>query len=493
MCKISDSFKSKFSKKTLSSLPPAKKGERFIRAFFKKNLLFTFLIFSLFTTVFAFFTPSNGHAVRINKSTLDNGLTILHAERSSIPMVGLTLLIKASPLNEQSEKAGLANLTAKMLLEGTNKRKSQEISEDIEFLGASLNVSVNQDYTSITMSILKKDIEKGFEILSDVLLKPTFPEAEIKRKKNLIKGSLKQREEDPSFAASKAFKKAVFGDHSYGRQVEGTPESLDHIKREDIVTFYSEYYAPHNSIISVVGDIKTDDLNNLINKYIKGWPQKKIASSTSPKRNTYALPDLSGAKIIIIDRDITQANIVMGHKGVSRDNPDYYDIVLMNYLFGGGGFASRLMKTLRDEMGLTYSIFSSFSANKEVGEFSIEIQTKNESAIAAVKEILKQMQKIRKEPISLQELSDAKSFLTGSFPRRLETSRKIADFLAVVEFYNLGDDFIKRYLEYINKVTIESVQKAAEKYLDPKNYILVIVGKKGQINLSELNQLENFK
>lgn len=483
-------FKNNFVKNTLPPFCPPSKLKKSICYGFKPFHLFV-LILIIFGTVLAFLSPKQGYALEVKKTITESGMTVLHAERDSMPIIALTLLIKASPLNEQHDKAGLANLTAKMLQEGSTRRKSQEISEEIEFLGASLNVSVNRDYTSITMSLLKKDIEKGFEIFADILANPTFPDFEIKRKKDLIKGSLKQGEEDPSFAASKTFIKAVFDGHPYGRLVEGNPESLDNIQRDDIVRFYNEYYLPQNSILSVVGDIKSDELNNLINRHLKHWSEKRKTVTLSESR-IHALPALSGIKTIILDRDITQANIIIGHKGVSRDNPDYYDIVVMNYLLGGGGFASRLMKALRDEMGLTYSVYSAFSANKEPGEFSIEIQTKNESAINAIKEIIKQIKRMKNEPVSEQELSDAKTFLTGSFPRRLETSRKIADFLAIVEFYNLGDDFIKRYPEYINKVTIESVQKAAQTYLDPENYVLVIAGKKEKINLSELNKPENL-
>jgi len=178
---------------------------------------------------------------------------------------------------------------------------------------------------------------------------------------------------------------------------------------------------------------------------------------------------------------------------LSRDNPDYYDVVVMNYLLGGGGFASRLMKVVRDQMGLTYSIHSSFSANKEPAEFSVEVQTKNESAHIVIKEILKQIHTIRTQHVSDQELEDAKAFLIGSFPRRLETSRRITDFLSVVEFYNLGDDFINKYPKYISNVTKESIQKAALKYLDPDNYILVIAGKKEKLNLTDIKKFEDIR
>lgn len=455
----------------------------------KKAFTSTLFIIALFIVLLS---PLMGHTVEIKKTNI-NGMTVLHVERNALPIISITLLIKASLLNEDPEKSGLANLTASMLQEGTTKRKSTEISEEIEFLGASLGVSVNRDYTTLTMSILKKDLHKGFEIFSDILTNPSFPETEIKRKKELIKGSLRQREEDPSYIASKAFIKDVFGSHPYSRVTAGTPESLDNIQRDDIVGFYNEHYLPRNSILSVVGDISSEELKKLLDKHMSDWLKRTKSHEESLAPQVSLTSTLTSPKATILDRDITQANIILGHKGISRDNPDFYDIVVMNYILGGGGFASRLMKVLRDEMGLTYSIYSSFSANKEPGEFSVEIQTKNESAPTAIKEILKQIKKIKQEFVSEQELSDAKSYLTGSFPRRLETSRKIADFLTAIEFYNLGDDYIKKYPEYINKVTIESIKKVAQKYLDTENFIIVIAGKKEKIDLSELDQLKNLK
>jgi zinc protease len=422
---------------------------------------------------------TDAHAVEFKKQTLDNGLTILHAERHNLPVVMVSLLLKVSPLNEN--KAGTAYLTSNMLTEGTTKRKASEISEEIEFIGASMGASTNHDYTTVSLSVLKKDIEKGFEIFSDVLLNPLFSEDELKRKKELIKGSLKQQEEEPSFIAERAFIKEVFNEHPYGRLVEGSAESIDSITRNDIIDFYKEHYLPGNAVIAVVGDITFRELNDLIKRHLGEWKSKSISRKAEVK--SQAQEKKKEHRIVLIDKDITQANILLGHHGISRDNPDYYAVSVMNYILGGGGFASRLMKSVRDDMGLAYSIHSLFSANKETGRFEVEVQTKNESAATVVREILKQIKHIKTECVTEDELGDAKSYLTGSFPRRLETSRKIADFLAVSQFYNLGDDYIEKYPEHINKVTKEDVLRVAKKYLDDENYILVVVGNQKTIKI----------
>jgi zinc protease len=382
----------------------------------------------------------------------------------------VTLLVKASQLNEPKDKVGLANLTAELLLDGTKHRKSTDISEEIEFLGASLDTSTGRDYTTISLSIMKKDINKGFELFCDILLNPTFPQQEIERKKELIKGSLRQNEEDPSFIAERTFRKEVFGEHPYGRLTEGTAETIDNIRREDLIKFYSDYFLPNNSILSIVGDLTEDELNALIKKYLYDWKRADL-----PLITANGLDEKKTKRVVKLDKNLTQANILLGHIGISRDNPDYYAVSIMNYIFGGGGFSSRLMQSIRDEMGLAYDVDSSFSLNKEKGLFQVEVQTKNESADLVISEILKQMEKIRKEYVSDEELTDAKSYLTGSFPRRLDTNRKIANFLALVEFYNFGLDYIEKYSGYINSVIKEDILRVARKYLDPENYVLVIV------------------
>ncbi|MBI3592232.1 MAG: insulinase family protein [Nitrospirae bacterium] len=446
---------------------------------FKKNLIFLFSAFVIYCSLF-----SNAYALEIKKHVTSNKLTVLQVERHSLPVVMITLLIKASPLNEPADKAGIAYLASKMLTEGTSKRSAHQISDEIEFLGASLVASTNSDYTTISLSVLKKDIEKGFDLFSDVLLNPSFQGDELKRKKDLIKGALKQKEEEPSFVAEKTFIKEVFGSHPYGRLVEGSIESIDNIKREDVVNFYNERYLPDNAILSVVGDLTQKELDSLVRKHLSAW-KGKSQTAASAKTSTNKSAPIAEKKIVLVDKDTTQANIILGHPGISRNNPDYYSVSVMNYILGGGGFASRLMKVIRDEMGLAYSVYSSFAGNLEPGQFGVDVQTKNESAGTVIKEILKQMRNIKTEPVADQELRDAKAYLTGSFPRRLETSRRIADFLAAVQFYNLGDDYIEKYPAYINSVTKEDVLRVAGKYLNPEKYILVIVGSRKDIKLSD--------
>jgi zinc protease len=425
--------------------------------------------------------PPAALALEVNRERLPNGLLVLHSERDNLPLVVLTLVVKAGVLEEPAEKAGLANLTAKLLSEGTKSRSSVRLNEEVEFIGARLGASAGRDYTTINLSVLKKDVEKGFELFADILLNPVFPKEELERKKRIVKGSLRKSEENPSFLASRAFIKEVYGDHPYGRVLRGSFRTLEGITREDILGFYSGYFHPNNSILTVVGDLDRGELVDLIDRHLKGWQEATVlALPKVPIRKAVR-------KVVRIDKDLTQANIMLGHIGVRRDNPDYYALSIMNFILGGGGFSSRLMDSIRDRMGLAYSVYSSFSPRLEQGHFMVSVQTKNASANTVVDEVLGEMKRIREEGVTEEELDDAKAYLTGSFPRRLDTMGKLVGFLSSVEFYGLGPDYVEKYPGYINAVSREDVMRVAQKYLDTEDFILAVVAKQSEANIRNFN------
>jgi len=437
----------------------------------KRYILLFFLLFISLSS------RLDAYNLDVKRFTMPNGLKVLLAERHNLPIVTVSLLIKASPFDEPIEKAGVANLTAELLTEGTRNRKAKDISEEIEFIGASLDTSVESDFTMINLSVLKKDIQKGFDIFSDILLNPSFPEEEITRKKEILIGGLKQSEEDPSFVADRAFRKAIYGDHPYGRLITGSEETITKITRDDIVAFHDNYYSPDDSILAVVGDITVEEAKELIGRYLGKWVKTKV----SKKKTTFEVE--KKRDYILIDKDLTQANIIMGHSGIRRGDPDYYAVTVMNYILGGGGFSSRLMQVIRDDMGLAYDINSLFDSREKGGFFRISVQTKNEAANTVIDEIIKQIKKLKTEGVTDQEIADAKAYLTGSFPRRFDTNKKIANILVAIEFYDLGPDYIERYPEYIRSVSKDDIIRVARKYLDTDNYILVVVAKQSKANI----------
>lgn len=409
---------------------------------------------------------------------LKNGMVLLLSEKHELPMVTVSMAIKAGSVVEPGDKPGLASLTASLLTQGTAKRTANQISREIDFIGGSLSVSGGDDYASAGLRVLKKDIKTGFDLLSDVLMHPVFDQKEIDRKVKETLAAIQQQKEEPSVIAGEAFTKAVFGSHPYGTTSDDVAAFLPKLTRQDLVDFYSRRYGPNDVIIAVVGDVTEKEIVSLLNERFKGW--KPVAEGTPARQ---APPAIGAVTVKKLDKNITQANIAMGHVGISREDPDYYAVMIMNYILGGGGFSSRLMDNIRDNRGLAYDVHSSVSAQKEPGPFRVWMQTKSESANESIDEILKELKRIRTEPVSEKELTDAKAYLTGSFPLRMDTYAKIAGILTAIEIYNLGLDYPRKYPGLINAVTREDILRVAKKYIDPDRMVIVVLGNQEKIKL----------
>ena len=352
---------------------------------------------------------------------------------------------------------------------GTSKRTVTAINEEIDFMGASLNSYSSRDYVTLNLRVLKKDLDKGFDLFMEVLTQPAFPGEEIRREVEKILAAIQSSEDEPGDVAQKEFQKTLFPTSPYGYPVEGTKESLPRLTREALVRFYRTYYHPNNAILTLVGDITTDEVERKLLPRLAKWPMGEIPKV--PFLTTFSKEQ----KTVKIDRTITQANIILGHTGVNRGNPDFYPLTVMNYILGGGGFASRLVEEIRNKRGLAYSVASFFDPGKYPGSFQIVLQTKNASAREAISLALQQMERIRKEPVSEKELEGAKKYLIGSFPLRLDTQGKLANFLTQIEYFGLGLDYPEKYPSFIWSVTREEVLRVARAYLHPENYILVVV------------------
>jgi zinc protease len=405
----------------------------------------------------------------VQRTALPNHLVLLVSEEHSLPFVTFQLLINSGSRKDPSGQEGLAYLTAKGLLLGTSKRTVNRINEELDFMGASLNASAGRDYATLSLRILRKDLDKGVALFMETLTQPTFPQGEIKREVEKTLAAIQSEEDEPGEVAQKEFQKILFLKGPYGHPVEGTKESLPRLKRDSLLKFYRTYYHPNNSILTIVGDINADEVEKKILPHLKKWSMAEIPKE--PFIPTFA----EEQKTVKIDRGITQANIILGHPGISRDNPDFYTLTVMNYILGGGGFASRLVEEIRNKRGLAYSVDSFFDAGKYPGSFQIVLQTKNSSARESISLALQQMERIRKESVSEKELEGAKKYLIGSFPMRLDTQSKMANFLTQVEYFGLGLDYPEKYPSLIQSVTKEEVLRVAQKYLHPEIYILVVV------------------
>lgn len=399
------------------------------------------------------------------RTVLNNGMVLLTSEQRALPMVSIELLIDAGSRHEPAAQAGLANLTSKLLTHGTAKRSAVQISETLDFMGASLATGCGEDVATVSMTILKKDLAAGLDLLSEILTETNFPQAEIERQKQAVIASIRARQEDPGAVAATAFAAALFPKSAYGRPVEGNEVSVKGLQRKSLQDFFARYYRPNGAIIAVVGDVAEQEIVQALNKAMNRW--NKGTPRTAP-----AAPAVVGkAQALQIKKDLTQANIVLGHNGVVRGNPDYYAIQVMNYILGGGGFSSRAMDSIRNERGLAYSVYSYFAAEKSHGAFQFVMQTRNETADEAIRIAREEIRRLREQPVSEQELNDAKDYLIGSYPLRFDTNRKVASLLAQVEYYGLGLDYPERYAELIRRISREDVARVARQYLHPDELI----------------------
>ncbi|MFQ5682608.1 MAG: M16 family metallopeptidase [Candidatus Binatia bacterium] len=426
-------------------------------------------VYLLFLSLPFFPALSLNAALVPQRSVLPNGLTLLTSEQRALPMVTFNLLIKAGSRYDPSGSEGLAKVTARLLTYGTKKRTALQISDTLDFIGASLSTSSGKDLATVSLTLLKKDLDVGLKLLAEILTESVFPPREIERKKQSAIASIKAKKDNPRRIARKRFLKALFPHSPYGRPVEGTEESVKTIEQSQVVKFYKRFYRPTRAILAVVGDVSHQEILERLADTLQPWEGGPSGMEEPPS----TLP--GPTRFILIDKKLTQANILMGHEGVRRGNPDYYALQVMNYILGGGGFSSRMMDSIRNERGLAYSVYSFFSSSKKFGTFQVGMQTKNENAAEAIRIAKEEIRRIRERGVSQEELKAAKDYLIGSFPLRFDTNSRIAAYLAQVEFFGLGLDYLDRYPEIIRRITRKDILRVARSYLHPKKLIVVVV------------------
>ena len=415
--------------------------------------------------------PSTAAEIVPTRFMTANGITVLVLEQHFLPIIEIHALIKTGSAQDPPDKAGLANLVASLLDEGTTTRTSKQLAEQIDFVGGTLEAKASEDFTTASARVLKKDIDLGFTLLADMLQRPAFSKQEFERIRTQLLGEMASDNDDPGHIAMKAFNQLVFHGHPYRWPVNGTEETLNKITLTDVQTFYGREYSPSQTVLTVVGDVTLEQATALVQTHFETWKKGPPTARTTKKP-----APIERKAVQLIEKDLTQSTIVLGHGGLPRAHPDYYSVTVMNYILGAGGFSSRLMDSIRDKQGLAYGIMSHFDARLMPGSFWVNLQTKTETTNQAITGVLSEIKSIRDAPVSDQELAEAKSFLIGSFPLRFDSTAKLAHVLAQVEFYGLGLEYFSDYPKWIDRVTKEDVQRVAKQYLDPKRYALVVVG-----------------
>jgi len=406
-----------------------------------------------------------------HREVLPNGAVLLVAERPAIPIVVVRVGVPGGAVHDPADALGVANLTAELLTRGTARRTGPELDRAIEFVGGSLEAGAGSDGAAITLSVLKKDLGLGLDLLAEVLLQPTFPADELARKVTEIQGALRRSEQDPGTVAARELSPLIFPGHPYARLASGTIESVGKLRREEVTAFYRRYYRPDGANIVAVGDVTVGDIRRELLQRLAGWTPPAAPVGAVPKP-ALVVP----AEDRKITRDLTQTTVLLGRPAIRQDDPDYFALAVATYVLGGGS-ASRLYTRVREERGLAYAVYSSLAPARYGASFVVSLQTRTDGVGEAVGLTRAEMTRLGREPVAPRELSLAKSYLVGSFPLRLDTSGKLARFLGAVEENGLGLDYPDRYKERVGRVTAADIQRVAAKYLDPSTFSEVQVGR----------------
>ena len=425
-------------------------------------------------------------ALEIKRSVLANGAVLLVSEQHQLPMVTMTIAFDAGARRDPAGKAGLASLTASSLTLGTKEMSAAQFNQKVDSMGSTVAVGAGADYAQASFTSLKKYEDDTLHLMAEALTEPALSDDEITRKRAERVADIRANEEQPDYVAGVTFHKALYGNSPYGHPSEGTADTVAKLTPQDVRDFYRTHYKMGSAVIAVVGDVKADE--------VKAKVEKAFAAinGTVPAQAEPSTPNVpTGIHPTLIDRNVVQATIILGCGGVARSNPDYYRLQVMNYILGGGGFASRLMKDVRSKHGLAYGISSGFDAGKFPGSFAVNTQTKNKSANQALELIIGQLRDMQAHPVTDAELASAKKYLIGSFPLKIDRQSAIASFMLQVELYGLGLDYADRYPKLIGAVTKDQVQRVAKQYLHPDALLLVAVANQSEaaINLPELNRV----
>ena len=410
----------------------------------------------------------------ITRFELANGLRVVVATKQDLPLT-LARLVVFAGTRDEGDQWGLANLTGELLTEGTEQYDAEALAEAVEGLGANLNVDVGTYTTQITLDVLSPRAREGFALFQEVVRHPTFPEDELNKTRERIIASIQESLSHPDNVVDDAFHYVLYGRHPQGRPPEGTPETLKHLTREDVVRFHRTYYVPSNAFLVVVSSLPPEEVRALVEEAFGDWKGQAPKHPEIPP-----LPRLKGKKVVVVPMQVNQAFVAMGHFGIRRSDPDYPLVRLMSYVLGSGGFASRLFRIVRNEKGYAYSVYAYFFPGYLLpGEFRAGMQTKIETANDAVASMLEVIRTYREEGPTPEELQDAKSYVLGSLPRQTETFGQILGALVTQTLHDLPDYFWIREAEESQKYTVDQVREAARKYLDVDNFVLVLVVPEG--------------
>ena len=412
------------------------------------------------------------HFPAFERRKFENGVELIVSPAHKLPLVTVAAVFDAGAVCDTAGREGTAQLVAKLLLEGTERSDGAELTERFERLGASIDAHADWDAAGVTMTVLGEHLTEAFALLGEVIRTPAFRQREFERLKAERLAELLQLRAEPRGLADEMFGRFLYVPESrYARFEGGDEQSVQRIEREHLLAFYESRYLPGCASIIVVGDVDVDRAEAIARQALGDWKgggAKRLVADDHPARRERAVH-------LVAKMDAPQSELRIGHVGIPRNHPDFFQVNVMNAVLGGL-FNSRVNLNLREAHGYTYGAFSAFDWRREAGPFLVHTAVRSDVTDAAAREIITEIDRMRAEAISAEELSLATNYLDGVFPIRFESTAAIAAALSVLALFGLPEDYYDTYRERVRAVSADQVLEAAQRYLHPEALQMVVVG-----------------
>lgn len=404
----------------------------------------------------------------------ENGAQVYFVQARELPMVDVRVVFDAGSARDE-DQMGLAELTNTLLAEGAKGLPAQALSERFEQVGAQYTAGSARDmaWTGVRSLNEQAKLDSALSALADLIQHPDFASDAVERERSRMLTGLKQRQQDPGAIAEDTFYKTLYGEHPYGSPPQGTEASLPAITRERVIGFHRRYYCAGNALVALVGDLTPEAARAVAAKLVADLPRGEPAAT---------LPQVAAARPgaeVKVDYPSTQTHVWMGGIGISRTDPDLFPLVVANHSLGGGGFVSRLYKAIREQRGLSYSVYSYYVPMRTSGPFIAALQTANEQAEEAATVLSRSLADFAATGPSPDELEASVKNLTGGFPLRIDSNKEVLDYLVLIGFYGLPLDYLDTYIDKVKVVTADGIRDALKRRFDPRALVKVIVGPKG--------------